>query len=785
MKKAMLLTVAFLVCIPLGLIAQSDTPSDGYYAASFARLTFVNGEVFVQRTSDLGTEQGEVNMALVQGDKLATGAGQVEVHFGRRNYLRLDNNSKVEFAILPTEGDDRIKIHVLEGSAYLRISSLSGEKAVEVHSPDVSSYILDEGLYRFNVTLNGQTEILVSEGSLEAAGEGGSVVVKAGESVAAEDGRLLGDPNYFTSRSDGFDQWNASRDAQLAPKSTTSYLPSDMNEYQDELDQNGHWTYEQPYGYVWIPYGVGDDWRPYMNGRWSWYPNIGWNWISSEPWGWSVYHYGRWHWRFGLGWYWIPQNHWGPGWVNWWWDNDYIGWCPLTWYNRPGVFINNAFYDRYRDHYFPGNNRAMSVIRRDQLQSRDLGRHILRGGELNRIDRVALQAGQPNVRPGIGRSSLQSPEARRIFSTKPGIRSEAKNYSPGNSISPSRLRQGNASKANSASGVSRSGERAGSTSSRSLGNRSGASAPAQSGGSIRSYSRDGAAPSASQGAGSRDQGNRVSSAPRSSGAGSGNSSARVYPSRRDNPVSPKADAPKAAQRQNTNESKSSSSQAKSGERIKNYPSSAASQSSALSPRSSSSSARLARPDASSNSRTYPSRLNQGNSYPGGSSRSNPRQDGTVRPYPSQQRSIAGSSRNPSYSAPSGSYASPSRSSSSSSQAPRYNPRTYSYSGPSRSSGSSGGPSYNAPRYSSPSRSGSSSGRSSFSAPRYSAPSQSRSSYSAPSRSSGSSGRSSYSAPRSSGSSSRSSYSAPRSSGSTSSSRTSSSSGRSSGARKKG
>ncbi len=701
MKKAILLAVAFLVCIPLGLLAQSDTPSDGYNAASFARLTFVNGEVFVQRTSDLGTERGEVNMALVQGDKLGTGAGQAEIHFGRRNYLRLDNNSKVEFAILPTEGNDQIKIHVLEGSAYLRISSLSGEKAVEVHSPDVSSYILDEGLYRFNITLNGQTEILVSEGSLEAAGEGGSVVVKAGESVAAENGRLLGDPNYFTSRSDGFDQWNASRDSQLAPKSTTSYLPSDMNEYQEELDQNGRWTYEQPYGYVWSPYGVGDDWRPYMNGRWSWYSNIGWNWISSEPWGWSVYHYGRWHWRGGLGWYWIPQNHWGPGWVNWWWDNDYIGWCPLTWYNRPGVFVNNSFYDRYRDHYFPGNNRAMSVIRRDQLQSRDLGRHMLRGGELNRIDRVALQGGQPNVRPGIGRSSLQSPEARRIFSTKPGIRSEAKNYAPGNSVSNSRLRQGNSSNANGASGVSRSGERAGSTSSRSLGNRSGASAPAQSGGNIRSYPRDGAA--------SRDQGNRISSAPRSSGAGSGDSSARVYPSRRDNPASSKSDAPKTAQRQNNNESKSSGSQVRSGERIKNYPSAAGNQSSALSPRSSSSSARLARPDSSLNSRTYPSRMS------------------------------------PSYSAPSRSNASPSRSSSSYSQAPKYNPRTYSYSRPS-----------------SPSSSGSSSRSASSS---YSAPSQPRSSYSAPSRSSGSSGRSSYSAPRSSGSSSSRSSSSPRSSSS--------------------
>jgi hypothetical protein len=730
MKKAMLLAVAFLVSIPLGLSAQSETPREGYNASSFARLSYVSGDVFVQRASDLGTERGEVNLVLVQGDKLGTGAGQVEVQFGRRNYLRLDNNTKVEFAILPTEGDDRIKIHVLEGSAYLRIGSLAGEKAVEVHTPDASYYILDEGLYRFNVTVNSQTEVLAFAGSVEAAGEEGSLVVRSKESLAASDGRLLGDPGYFYSRADDFDQWNESQDSLLAQRSTTRYLPSDLDEYEEELDQNGHWTYEQPYGYVWLPYGIGVDWRPYMCGRWSWYPNIGWNWISSEPWGWSVYHYGRWHWRFGLGWYWIPQNHWGPAWVHWWWDNDYIGWCPLSWYNRPGVIVNNSFYDRYRDHYFPGNNRAMSVIRRDQLQSRDLGRHVLRGGELNRIDRVALRAEQPNVRPGIGRSTLQSPEAQRIFSARPGIRSEAKNYSPGSSISPSRLRSGNSGSPDRAAGASPSVERRGAIPGHSLGNRSGASEAVQSERGIRVYPRDRSVAPSRQGSTAQDRAEGISRSPRSSDSGAGDSSSRVNPSRRETPAAPKSDAPRAAEHQKKNESASSGTQVKSGERIKNYPSSAREQSPAWSPRSSSS-ARPAKPDSSLSARTYPSRLNQ-DSPP------------SSRPAPGPSSVFRGSDRGSSYSGSARSSSAPSRPSISQSQ-PKYNPRTYSYSRPS--------------------------------APRFSAPSQSRSSYSAPSRPSGSSGRS-YSAPKSSApSSSRSSSSSSRSS--------SSSSGHSSGVRKKG
>jgi len=675
MKKAWLVAVAFLVAVPFGLWAQSDTPSDGYYAASFVRLTYASGDVFVQRASDLGTERGEVNLALVQGDKLGTGTGRAEVDFGHRNFLRLDNNSKVEFAILPTDGDNRIKIHVLEGRVYLRISTLADEKSVEVHSPDVSCYVLDEGLYRINVGLNGQTEVSATEGSIEAAGEEGSVVLHARESLAAADGRLLGDPERSYSGPDDFDQWNGSRDSLFAQRSATRYLPSDIDEYQEELDQNGRWTYEQPYGYVWVPYGIDDDWRPYMYGRWCWYAGLGWNWISSEPWGWSVYHYGRWHWRFGLGWYWIPQNHWGPAWVHWWWDNNYLGWCPLSWYNRPVVISNNRFYDRYSEHYFPGNNRAMSVIRRDQLQSRDLGRHLLSAGELAGLDRVALRAGQPDFRPAVGRSNFQSPAAQKIFSARPGIRNEVKNYSPGTSVSASRLRQGNAGFTARSSGVSPSAEVRSVRPGRSPANGSGASSGMSSERSIRVYPRGESSSSSRQESAVRSASERTVRSPRATGSGSLGSPARVYPSRRETPFSSTAETP----------------------------------------------------------RTYPSRLTQENiaglrsarSYANGSSRQSYSQDGAARSPLGWQRSNPGSVRSPSYSGYSRSYSAPSRSSSYG-QAPRYNPRTYSYSRPS------------APRSYAPSRSVRSSGRSSSSS-RSSASSRSRGSSSSRSSSSGHSG----------------------------------------------
>lgn len=402
---------AFLVLAPLFAAAETDDYSD----FSIARLNYVRGEVSVQRASDLGTETAEVNLPLVEGDKLLTKDGQAEVQFGRRNYLRVDSFSQVEFAVLPSEGKSGIKVHLLEGRAYLRVGSPGEEKSVEVHSPDASFYILEEGLYRFEVEADNGTEIFVHEGSAEAAGEGGSVVVKAMEKLAAARGELLSDPESFYARSDSFAQWNESRDDLFGRRNTSAYLPSDISEYEEELGDNGRWVYEQPYGNVWVPYVNRVDWRPYYYGRWSWYPVIGWTWISSEPWGWCTSHYGRWHWGDSMGWYWIPRSHWGPAWVHWYYDRDYVGWCPLSYYDRPGVLVGNHFYDRYRDPYYPINSRALTMVHRDQLQSPAISRHALASSQFNALGRINLRAEQPAIKPVIAGSALRSPGSERVL----------------------------------------------------------------------------------------------------------------------------------------------------------------------------------------------------------------------------------------------------------------------------------------------------------------------------------------------------------------------------------
>ncbi len=738
MKKLWGITIAAAVILPLAGFSQSAS----YYDRSFTRMSFVQGDVFVQRAQDLGFEKGEVNLVVVAGDKIGTKDGRLEVQLGRGNHLRLDRYTQIDLANLPDRDLLPTKLHVLAGSVFLRVNSLDREKNIEIHTPDASYYILAEGLYRVDVRDNRETEFSVYEGAAEAAGEGDSRTVNDRQRISASDGRFVSAPFSLLDRRDEFGNWNDTRDGLYARKLDRSYLPAEYSDYENELNQNGDWVDEGSYGSVWVPRSTYSDWQPYTYGRWAWYPIIGWTWVSSEPWGWCTSHYGRWGWRLNLGWYWIPQNHWGwgPAWVNWWHDDYYVGWCPLSYYNYPAVIINNNFYDRHQDRNFRDYSRTMVMINRNQLQDRRIDRIALgRDRILSRAGQINLQGAQPSIRPAFGREDRMSGQAAQALSRNNirtidrGFASNGRRLSSEDTRSSAGSRPADVSSGSGAR-VGRqgdSGSRAGTLSGRtqeitprgrqdsSAGGRVNGEA-----GNIRSYPSENVRNSSSGGSATvrrTDPGSEN----RSTGAGV----IRRYDSRSDGSG---VSAGRAAGGSNSSTARTISPGLGSS-RNREYSSGSGSSVSSRSTSPSTSGRSVERSSSSSAIRSFPSRESGSSRSSGTSSRSS---DNRI------------SSR--SYSAPSGS-------------------SSRSYSSPSRSSSSS------SRSYSAPSRSSSSSSRS------YSAPSGSSSrSYSSPSRSSSSSSRS-YSAPsRSSSSSSRSSSSSSsRSSSGSSVSRSSSSSGRSS------
>ena len=114
----------------------------------------------------------------------------------------------------------------------------------------------------------------------------------------------------------------------FSPAKADLNVSAGFDVFNSSLSPYGDWV-QVDFGRAWRPHHVGYGWRPYMHGRWIW-SDYGWYWASDEPFGWATYHYGRWSYDDYYGWIWIPDDTWGPAWVEWRYNDDYVGWAPLT-----------------------------------------------------------------------------------------------------------------------------------------------------------------------------------------------------------------------------------------------------------------------------------------------------------------------------------------------------------------------------------------------------------------------------------------------------------------------
>jgi hypothetical protein len=112
--------------------------------------------------------------------------------------------------------------------------------------------------------------------------------------------------------------------------------------FYSSLSPHGEWIQTESGFHVWRPLRIGRYWRPYQLGRWIW-TDYGWYWMSDESFGWITYHYGRWYYDDYYGWLWMPDDVWGPAWVEWRYDDNYIGWAPLPPYAVFGISVGIHF----------------------------------------------------------------------------------------------------------------------------------------------------------------------------------------------------------------------------------------------------------------------------------------------------------------------------------------------------------------------------------------------------------------------------------------------------------
>ena len=297
---------------------QDPSPAGTQNDQGVARVSFIHGDVTMQRGDSGDVSSVTLNTPLMAGDKISTGDGsRAEVQLDYANILRLDRNAQASIATL-----DKNRIQIQVGQGLASYSVLKGSEAeVEIDTPNVSVHPARDGRYRVQVNPDGDTFVTVNEGEAQVSTSEGSTTVKKYQLITV---RGTGtDAQYRVTEArdgDDWDKWNKDRDNVIY--NATGYRKT--NRYYTgagDLDDHGTWTEVPDYGQVWVPQ-VDSGWAPYRDGRWVWEPYWGWTWVSYESWGWAPYHYGRWF-PWGGSWAWWPgpiypayRPIWAPAYVS-------------------------------------------------------------------------------------------------------------------------------------------------------------------------------------------------------------------------------------------------------------------------------------------------------------------------------------------------------------------------------------------------------------------------------------------------------------------------------------
>jgi hypothetical protein len=414
----MLATAAFV--LPAWAQDDGDAPDHGV-----ARISVINGEVSVRRGDTGDLTPAVLDAPLLAGDRILTGPGsRAEVQFDSAHMVRLAPLSEVRLGDLQYH---RYDVEVGAGTVMYHVQRDS-DAQVEISTPVVSMHPKVRGSYRITLRPDVTVELTVRAGEADVFSANGSEVLRYGQTMLARGGQADTEFQIVGAvAGDEFDRWNSDRDRDLDRSVSARYVSPDVAG-TEELDANGDWVYDDPYGYVWAP-RVAPGWAPYREGRWGWEDYFGWTWISADPWGWAPYHYGRWY-SGPRGWMWYPgaigpRHYWHPALVGFFgWGGGgsgrfgfgNVGWVPLAphetfrpWYGarfggRPGfdsysVVGNTNIGNVYRNARFErGSMNGVTSVR-----AGDFGRSPVHTGNF-------VRAGEGDLR-GVGDIRGQVPVA--------------------------------------------------------------------------------------------------------------------------------------------------------------------------------------------------------------------------------------------------------------------------------------------------------------------------------------------------------------------------------------
>ena len=306
------LSSSFLLTISLmALLSVAPAVADSH--ARIVRLSYVDGDVQIDKSDGHGFGTAYLNMPVTHQSKLWARDGQAEVEFEDGTSIRLTPDTIVGFSDLSLDHSGRRNslVELEQGTAYF-----------DIRHRGTDSFEVQFGHDRLQSTKSAHFRIEAEKGRFEVATFGGEVQIStaAGSEVPVRKGETIrfdsDDPDrYYLAKGtdvENYDSWDSDR-TKGHDDQVSSFVPSANNGITyglSDLNSYGNYFYVPGYGNMWRPTSAGYGWDPFEDGYWVSYPGYGYTFVSSYPWGWAPYRYGSWQFVNGYGWCWAPGANW-------------------------------------------------------------------------------------------------------------------------------------------------------------------------------------------------------------------------------------------------------------------------------------------------------------------------------------------------------------------------------------------------------------------------------------------------------------------------------------------
>ncbi len=342
-----------------GLIVLFQTPARALDNEHYGYVRVLEGYSDLIQNGSNEVVKLTTNYPILVGDQIRVSArARAETVLPDGSYLRLGNNTELEFRQLARSGDshgtsNQLLLH--QGEAQL-ITHAEAPRSdyFRIDTSNATVYVGGEGRYRILSDGASWTEVSVRQGLAEVVTESGSATVQSGQTLSVQGARdpilEIGSDSQLTA----LELWGdelSSRGERYA----SQYVDSSLAYSSTSLYRYGSWM-RRDSRYVWRPH-VSRDWRPYHSGWWAHTPS-GLTWVSTEPWGWLTYHYGVWDYGPSYGWVWLPGTYYTPAAVYWYWGPSHVGWIPAGYYSRYYGHRYPRYVDPYVRHYYDRDYRS-------------------------------------------------------------------------------------------------------------------------------------------------------------------------------------------------------------------------------------------------------------------------------------------------------------------------------------------------------------------------------------------------------------------------------------------